>query len=169
MRKIIFDEKTCQGIVYNKDDIEVLDKRWFGRREGDKLILSLEETAYLLLKGEIVIDLGTSELSSLEELMRKYSSCFEKMFWPKLIVYNDLRSRGRRVRVLDEKRFLVKHKDGSLKLLLILEEKSLTSINDIISYVEQARRNNLELALAIVSLQGDITYYTVSSIELVRG
>lgn len=166
----MFDENTCHGYVYDKDVVEALDKRWFGRREaGNKLVLSLEEIAYLMLRREFTVSTKGSKLKSLSDLMERHHRCFERMFWPRLVIYDDLRRRGRKVKILDDKRFLVKHKDGSLKLVLVLEEKNLISINEILEQVEQARRNNLELALAIVSLQGDTTYYTVSTVELRKG
>lgn len=169
MLKILFDPRSCQGYVVDRNSIKVLEERWFGRRNGDKLILSLEEVAYLILRKEVVVQSNNHSISSFSELMKEYENCFGSMFWPRLIIYNDLRSRGRKIKILDERLYLVKHKDSSLKLVLVLEEKSLIGIKDLLYYIEQARKNNLDLALAIVSLQGDITYYTVSLIDLMRG
>jgi len=164
---VIFDPKECIGLVKDPNTIEALDKRWFGRKEDDKLILSIEELSYLLLKGAIKV-LDDGEISDLETLMSKHYECFKTMFWPKLVVYNDLRSRGRRVKILSDRVFIVKHKDGSLKMVVVLEEKRLVKAEDIYKYVKQARSNGLGLVLALVSLQGDLTYYEVIDIELAR-
>jgi len=83
-------------------------------------------------------------------------------------VYNDLRSRGRRVRVLEDGKFLVKHKDNTLRLLVVLEEKQLVSASHLLDLVRQAQRNGLIFIAAIVSLQGDLTYYELNVVDLRR-
>ncbi|MEM1642995.1 MAG: endonuclease, partial [Desulfurococcaceae archaeon] len=91
---------------------------------------------------------------------------FSEMFWPRLIVYTDLRDRGRLLKPIGENAYLVKHKDNTLKLLLVMEEKMPVGIKDVMEQVEKAKKNNLSLIMAIVSLQGDLTYYEVSDVEL---
>ena len=164
--RLVFDPEKCVCIASDKYCVESLDKRWFGRREGDKLVLSLVETAYLLFKKQVVVEHNGVVYSDLDGLLSRYHSCFKTMFWPYLTVYNDLRSRGRRTRDLGNGRFLVKHKDGSLRLLAVLEEKRLVKASEIVELLETARRNNLVLVLAIVSLQGDLTYYEAIKIDL---
>jgi tRNA-intron endonuclease len=83
-----------------------------------------------------------------------------------LSVYKDLRDRGRRVRILEPMKFLVKDKSGHLRLVLILEEKNPVNINMLEQLVEEARRNNMLATLAIVSLQGELTYYEVTQADL---
>jgi len=86
-------------------------------------------------------------------------------FWPKLIVYRDLRERGRRVRVLSDDKFIVKDKYGDLRYVVILEEGRLRNVSDILGHVETTTSNNLKLVYAIVSLQGDLTYYELTKIS----
>ncbi|RLG83421.1 MAG: endonuclease [Thermoprotei archaeon] len=167
--KIIeFDPNKCVGICKDKVLTDALDRRWFGRRDNDKLILSTEELAYLLLKNQVCIRINNNIYDDLSKLMNDYYSCFQKMFWPRLLVYNDLRSRGRRVRVLEDGKFLVKHKDNTLRLLVVLEEKQLVSASHLLDLVRQAQRNGLIFIAAIVSLQGDLTYYELNVVDLRR-
>ncbi len=161
----LFDRGKCVVYITGRRSVDELDSKWFGRREGGRLVLSLVETAYLMLRKQLIVECSGVEYSSLDDLMRDHYHCFKSMFWPYLTVYNDLRSRGRRVRVIGEERFLVKHKDGSLRLLVVLEEKRLVKASKLVELLDQARKNNLILVLAIVSLQGDLTYYEVTSIE----
>ena len=167
-RIIEFDPSKCVGICSDRILIDALDRRWFGRKDGDKLILSIEELAYLLLKNQVCVRINDKVYDDLSKLMDDYYSCFQEMFWPRLLVYNDLRDRGRRVRVLEDGKFLVKHKDNTLRLLVVLEEKQLISTSQLLDLVRQAQRNGLIFIAAIVSLQGDLTYYELNVIDLRR-
>lgn len=160
-----FDQSKCVGIVRDENSINDLNKKWFGRIEGNALILDIVELAYLLLKNRIKIIVGEQEITTYDEFLEKNYNCLKQFFWPKLAVYKDLRDRGRRVRVIDDRKFLVKDKHGNLKLVIVLEEGSNRSADTIIHDIETAHSNSLELIYAIVSLQGDLTYYEVSKIE----
>ncbi|ABN70086.1 tRNA intron endonuclease, catalytic-like protein [Staphylothermus marinus F1] len=160
-----FDQSKCIGIVKDKKSINNLEKKWFGRLEGENLVLDIVELAYLLLHGRIRLVLEGLEITTYNEFLEKNYGCLKQFFWPKLVVYKDLRDRGRKVRVIDDKKFLVKDKHGDLKLVVILEEGSKRPADTIIKDIETAHSNNLELIYAIVSLQGDLTYYEVSKID----
>ncbi len=160
--RVFFDEERCRGYVKGPA-AGSLENRWYGVRSGERLELSIEEIVYLLLRGDIVV-VGDDVYEGFEDLLARYSRCFEKMFWPRLVVYKDLRDRGRRVRLAGDK-FIVKHKDGSLRLVVVLQEKTLVDTSSFIELARQALSNNLNLVLAIVSFQGDLTYYEVSRIE----
>lgn len=161
---IIFDGEKCIGVLDNPVGARDLYNRWFGRLEDDKLYLEVVEIAYLLIKSRIrIVDDGTV-LSDLRGFMDRYNKCFREFFWPKLVVYRDLRDRGRRVRVIGDNEFIVKDKYGDLRLVVVLEEGSSISINDVTRWIRKARDNNLIPVLAIVSLQGDLTYYEISEV-----
>jgi len=168
-RIVGFDPSRCTGVCSDRVLAESLDRRWFGRWDGDKLLLSIEEVAYLLLRGYVCVKVGDKLYTGLSMLMDDFYNCFQKMFWPRLMVYNDLRSRGRRVRVLEDGKFLVKHKDNTLRLLVVLEEKQLIKASQLLDLIRQAQRNGLLFVAAIVSLQGDLTYYELNVIDLRRG
>ena len=167
-RIIEFDPNKCIGICSDRAIADALDKRWFGRWDDDRLLLSIEELAYLLLKKQICVCVGNKIYEDLSMLMDDYYNCFQKMFWPRLLVYNDLRGRGRRIRVLEDGKFLVKHKDNTFRLLVVLEEKQLVNASQLLDLVRQAQRNGLIFIAAIVSLQGDLTYYELNVIDLRR-
>ncbi len=168
-RIIEFDPAICRGYCRNPVLAESFERRWFGRRENGLLYFTMEEIAFLLLKGYACVRVSGKTYSDLGELMDEYYSCFQRMFWPRLLVYNDLRGRGRRVRVVDNEKFLVKHKDNTLRLLVVMEEKQLIKASKLYDLVLQARKNGLYFVAAIVSLQGDLTYYEISSIDLRKG
>lgn len=163
---IEFSEELCSGVIRDRSQLELMKSKWFGRDEGGQHVLSLEEVAYLLMKGRAVVKCSGKTYDELDKLVMEYYKCFSEMFWPRLIVYTDLRDRGRLLKPIGENSYLVKHKDNTLKLLLVMEERVPVSIEDIMEQVEKARKNNLSLIMAIVSLQGDLTYYEVSNVEL---
>ncbi|RLG81345.1 MAG: endonuclease [Thermoprotei archaeon] len=164
--KVVFDAEKCRGIVAEKLQINDLEKKWFGTKEGDKLILDTVEIAYLLLNEKASVESCNTIITDFEKFISIHHKCLEEFFWPRLIVYKDLRDRGRRVRVLESDKFLVRDKQGNLRLVVVLEEGSLRSMQSIRQHVEMAMNNNLKLVYAIVSLQGDLTYYEVSRIDI---
>ncbi|MEM4436962.1 MAG: endonuclease [Thermosphaera sp.] len=159
-----FDEDTCTSIVKEEGAGE-LEAKWFGRRGEQGLILSLVETAYLLLSEKIQVSSTRGAASDLNQLVSLHQECFAEFFWPMLTVYKDLRDRGRRVKPVGRNSFLVRDKQGGMKLVYVLEEKHLEKTSELMSYVEAARSNSLETVFAVVSLQGDLTYYEVSRIN----
>ncbi|MEM4718348.1 MAG: endonuclease [Desulfurococcaceae archaeon] len=162
----IFDVEICNGYLTKSPIADELAERWYGRYHGDKLVLDLVEMAYLLSQGKLVVMIGDKDVASLEELMKMRSECFDRYFWPMLSVYKDLRDRGRRVRVLEPMKFLVKDKAGELRLVYVLEEKYSVEINSLRTIAEEARRNDLEATIAIVSLHGELTYYDLITTDL---
>jgi len=162
---IIFDSKSCRGYAEESTAVE-LAERWFGKYEGSRLLLDLVEIAYLLLSGHTKVIVENKTVSKLDDLVSTHSECFKSFFWPMLSVFKDLRDRGRRVKILEPMKFLVKDKTGRLRLVFILEEKNPVSINILEQLVEDARRNNMLATLAIVSLQGELTYYEVTKADL---
>ncbi len=160
-----FDAEECRGIVRDPVFINDLDKRWFGRRVGDLLYLEIVEIAYLLLKSKITIKDSSMEINDLESFMNTYYECLKEFFWPRLVVYRDLRDRGRRVRVLGGNEFLVRDKYGELRLVVVLEEGRRVGVSSIPLIVDKALDNGLKPVLAIVSLQGDLTYYELTIIQ----
>lgn len=160
--KVHFDSEFCKGYLNRSSKADELVERWFGVYHGDKLVLNLVEVAYLLSANKVLVKLDdNSEVKEVEELVKKRGNCFDKYFWPMLAVFKDLRERGRRVRVLDQCKFLVKDKTGDLRLIYVLEEKLNVDMQTLQNIVDEARRNNLKVTLAIVSLQGELTYYDI--------
>ncbi|MEM2171056.1 MAG: endonuclease [Desulfurococcaceae archaeon] len=162
MTKIHFDSESCKGYLNRSPRADELAERWFGVYHNDRLVLNLVEVAYLLSTSKALVRLDDgSEVREVEELIKKRGSCFDKYFWPMLAVFKDLRERGRRTRVLDQCKFLVKDKTGDLRLIYVLEEKLNIDMQTLHNIVDEARRNNLKVTLAIVSLQGELTYYDI--------
>ncbi|MGC9011351.1 endonuclease [Thermogladius sp.] len=158
------DKGSCTGIVED-GNVQELEERWFGERSGDVLVLNVIELSYLLLTGKAVADVEGKTVRSLEDLMKTAVECFKDYSWSNLVVYKDLRDRGRRVRIVDKNTFMMKDKHGDIRLVLVLEEKSRLGVKDILEFAEKSTRNNVSPIVAVVSLQGEVTYYEVHKIE----
>ena len=158
------DKGSCTGLVEDGSARE-FEEKWFGEKSGDKLFLNIIEISYLLLTGRIIVETDGRIISTLEDFMKSSLECFKEYSWSNLVVYKDLRDRGRKVRVLGKNVFMMKDKHGDIRLVLILEEKSPLGVKDIIEFAEKSMRNNITPIVAIVSLQGEITYYELARIE----
>ncbi len=163
IHRIIFDTDTCKGLI--KDNYYDLSNKWFGRETKEGLELSIIETAYLLISERAKIVICDEEISGLEEFMEKAYNCLREFFWPSLLVYKDLRDRGRRIRVIQDGEFVIKDKHGALRMIKVLEEGHRITLDGIVSSIEKAVDNALSLVIAVVSLQGDITYYEVGRMD----
>jgi tRNA-intron endonuclease len=155
----VFDPSSCRAVATKSPLTDELYERWYGKYHGDTLVLDLVEVAYLLSTGRIIVKDGDREVKTLQELVSIHGACFDASFWPMLSVFKDLRERGRRVRVLAPMRFLVRDKTGELRLVYVLEEKYPVKISNLVELINEAKRNNLKATFAIVSLQGELTYY----------
>jgi len=162
---ISFDKKICKGYVEDEKMASDLESRWYGIRKNNYLYLDIVEVAYLLLNTRASVVMDNEFIIDLDTFLKKNYECLKDFFWPKLIVYKDLRDRGRRVKVLDDDKFLVKDKYGNLRMVVILEEGNMRDVSTILKHIDSSMDNNLKLVYAIVSLQGDLTYYELTKIE----
>jgi len=159
------DIEKCIGVVNGKATISELENKWFGTVKENTLELDLVEVAYLMLKNKFKVKIGEEIIGDFNLFLTKIHKCLDKMFWPKLLVYQDLRDRGRRVRVVGNDRFLIKDKSGDLKIVVVLEEGGLKNVSSILEDLAKSIDLNISIVYAIVSLQGDLTYYEVKKIE----
>lgn len=167
--RVVFSPEDCVGFIEDNRVAQELAGRWFGCVTDRGLALNTVEISYLLVENQALIESGEELLANIGELMRCAPQCFKDNFWPQLVVYKDLRDRGRRVKVVSPGVFLVKDKTGTLKLVYVLEEKTNITGDYLIQSIERGRSNNMPVVFAIVSLQGDLTYYEASKIDLVKG
>ncbi|MEM1642994.1 MAG: endonuclease, partial [Desulfurococcaceae archaeon] len=66
---IEFSEESCSGVIRDRSQLELMKSKWFGRDEGGQYVLSLEELAYLLMKGRAVVKCSGKTYSELDKLV----------------------------------------------------------------------------------------------------
>lgn len=125
-----------------------LDRRGFGRKEGDKLILHPVEAAYLSLRGDLYIE-KEGKIMEAPEIFR-WAEELNPDFPSYYFAYEDLRDRGNKIKLEDN--FL----KGKKTYLPISERRKIT-IPQIYKMHSQAH----DLVLAIVDEESEVTYYQV--------
>ena len=98
----------------------------------------------------------------LEELFKRIDS---DMLWILFIVYSDLRRKGKRVRPGPDPRVLYIERGDNVVEMLVLEENSVVSPEEILQFIKRALSKGFEPMIAIVDMYGDITYYEISKVS----
>jgi tRNA-intron endonuclease len=124
-----------------------LERRLFGEKRGDKIILHPVEAVYLASKGAV-------NLGDLEEIIKWAKKAIDN-FSTIYFVYEDLRNRGQRVRISGE--YLL-----SRKVYWPVSERSLLSIPEVAT----KSRNFENFVIAIVDEESEITYFQTYEVDL---
>ncbi|BDB97170.1 hypothetical protein [Saccharolobus caldissimus] len=91
--------------------------------------------------------------------------------WNKLDVYVDLRQRGRVVEDgIDDRTLIIKDKgSGKYKaMIMIIDENEKINFKQILDKLYQSKSMDMELYISIVDKYGDITYYSLSEIKMIK-
>ena len=123
-----------------------LEKRGFGVKRADKLILHPVEAAFLSFRGDIVVKMDDRPLSPEEVL--EWCASINPSYTTMFFVYHDLRERGHRVRPKDE--VLV----GRETFLPASERENL----NFYGILNVLRHNPI---LAVVDEESEVTYYRI--------
>jgi tRNA-intron endonuclease len=120
-----------------------LERRGFGKRKGDRIILSIHEAIYLSTKGSLRVLRGEEELSPKDLLKMLESPSY-------YFAYEDLRERGHRIKP-DGRYFTWRDKE-------------------IIAFSEREKIRFPELKdftgiIAVVDEEGEVTYYHSGIVE----
>lgn len=129
------------------------------RESGEKV--DLYEAAYLTMKGQVEVQDREGRRLGWIDLIIEASS-HEPHSWVMFTVYYDLRERGRVLKLGPLTNAFTLYKSGSPRsIVMVLEETRLFPVEDIVEWIETARRLSRELVLAIVDKHGDVSYYVV--------
>lgn len=89
--------------------------------------------------------------------------------WNKLDVYVDLRQRGRVVEDgIDDRTLIIKDKGKYKAMIMIIDENEKINFKQILDKLYQSKSMNMELYISIVDKYGDITYYNLSEIKMIK-
>lgn len=96
---------------------------------------------------------------------------FEKNIkWDNIVVYIDLKIRGRNPvkGPVENTWYVSKGSDKLDTIVYVLSENTSINPKDFFEVLELSKRLRMQLVLAIVDMYGDITYYTLSEVSLVK-
>lgn len=155
-------------LITNKKNIGRLSQRSrFGKQiNNDNLEISFLEALYLVEEEKLKITHNKKNVS-FEEIMIKASK-IEKNLDLKYLVYKDLRNRGKIIKIDEDKKndFFCLENGKKTFLINVFSEKDIVNFNDILTKINKAEKENIDLFFAVVDEEGDITYYESERIKL---
>ncbi|WP_338600044.1 hypothetical protein V6M85_11175 [Sulfolobus tengchongensis] len=131
-------------------------------------ILILDKVTIMSEKDETILDKLYLALNSPKQLT---DNIIYSVNWNKVNVFVDLKQRGRVViDGMDEKSLIIKDKENGkfTATILIVDENEKISFKKILEKLHQSKLMNMELYVSIVDKYGDVTYYTLSEIKMVK-
>lgn len=129
--------------------------------EGSEL--DLLQACYLVYTGRArALDEEGREVG-IRELFAKYAR--GDLWWILFTVFNDLVSRGRRVKRGYGDRDLVVEHEGKAYRVFVTEEGASVPIVTLLSWIEGSQHKDLAPVIAVVDMYGDVTYYQPFSIS----
>lgn len=159
-------------IVTEKEAVEELEKRGYGEREGETLLLSPEEALYMVEKKlEFPIKSDKGRKMSYEALMKHFQKK-DKEFPMKYLVYRDIRDRGFVIKTGFKfgSHFRVYSrgdkpgKGHAIWLVHCVPEEYTAEFPVISRAVRLAQNVRKKMIYAVVDKEGDITYYKIERI-----
>lgn len=166
-KRIEAEYKDGKVIIPIRKGVEAIREKGFGtwvKKVG--LMLSPFEALYLTEKEIDVIDSSTKKKIEFSDLLEKYRA-ENPDFWILYLIYRDLRTKGYVVKDgecpgIDFKVFERGEygKEGPKFAVVKVIEGELTSIKKLMKSVDAARREKLELILAVVDRRNEVVYYS---------
>lgn len=158
-------------IVEDKKLKDQLIQKGFGERIEKQLVLDLKESLFLLEKGKVEIE-DTDSKKIGENKLLKYASKKEKGFYPKYVVYKDIRERGYCIKTgykfgFDFRVYPRGKKPGEEHTYWVVNVRTQDERISMIEFSRMVRlAGNLKtiLLIAIVDSENDINYYEVGRI-----
>ncbi len=127
----------------------------------DNSRIDVYEAAYKVKKGFMEVTDENGVQLTWFEVIRRFSRT-EPRAWIMFTVYNDLRERGRVVKLGPYENSFTLYVSGKPKaIIFVLEETVLLKINTLKEYLESSMKMGRECILAIVDKHGDVSYYSV--------
>jgi len=155
--------------VKDKEYIDFLAQKGYGNpEEGSGLILSPEESLYLLGKEELKVKDGKGEAFSFKQLAGTFLAENHEV-WVRYLIYRDLRSRGYVVKEgygigidfrVYERGFY--GKEAAKFIVVGVSEGKPIKVERILEDLRMTQSSKKELILAVVDRRGEVVYYTLA-------
>ncbi|MEM1629770.1 MAG: hypothetical protein QXE39_03600 [Saccharolobus sp.] len=131
-------------------------------------IVSLDKVTIMTESNENILTQIYEALNSLKEIT---SDLIYSVDWSKIDAYIDLKQRGRVViNGIDDNTLIIKDKENGkyIALVFIIDENEKINFKQILNKLQQSKLMNTELYLSIVDKYGDVTYYSLSEIKMIK-
>ncbi len=161
--QIIIHKSNDIGRVYTKSHIGIL-------LATNKLQLNMLEGLFLFDEGKMVVYHERKQISFSELLKHAVQQIPE--FETKYLVYKDLRARGHAITLVDDdsqvtfRKYKAKNSPDPSCVIAAFSERDILDITVTLDLIYRFTKNSDVLWFALVDEEGDITYYTVSGVDL---
>uniref|UniRef100_A0A7C2VH43 Uncharacterized protein n=1 Tax=Ignisphaera aggregans TaxID=334771 RepID=A0A7C2VH43_9CREN len=115
---------------------------------------------HLLFTGRIEVYTDKGERLTFEDVVKDTA---DPDSFSLFIVFHDLAKRGKKVAVADGHRGLVLLDDGVM--IYVLDEDHYITAGELYDLVDKAIKQEYRLVIAVVDVNGEITYYEVSKMD----
>ena len=167
----VLTEKTA--VVSERNDVDALSSRGYGKVENARLKLSAHETLFLLDRG--LLDVKRKKVKKnlgFQEVLQHFRASNEKV-WVKYLIYRDLRSRGYVVRDgfglgVDFRLYERGEygKDVAEYIIYGIQEGKPVPMSELINAVKHAQSSKKKLVLAVLNRRGEVVYYSLSQLTM---
>jgi len=114
------------------------------------------------------IDLDIDEI--IDYVKKNYDK--DRLIWDKIVVYIDLKNKGKRISLSKSQDFIFIEKKNSNEhrsLVYVLTENQPILVSDLEKIIKLSKSLRVDVYLSIVDKYGDITYYNVDETKLTKG
>ncbi len=167
LKAVLAEDYRCRVV---EGDIEGLLARGFGELSEGQLMLWPEEVLYLLERRALSLtDREGNPLdfkTYLDQLSREKPN-----FWPRYIVYRDLRSSGRMVKMgfggmLTYRLYEPSNRETSKYLIFPFPEGSTLRVEELLKASKQVMKKGKILIIAVLERRGEVIYYSCTETNL---
>lgn len=167
MKAVLAEDYRCRVI---EGDIEGLVAKGYGDLSEGQLMLWPEEALYLLERK--TLSLTDAEGNPLD--FKTYLNLLSKEkphLWPRYIVYRDLRSSGRVVKMgfggmLTYRLYDSSSKETSKYLIFPFPEGSTLRVEELLKASKQVLKKGKILIIAVLERRGEVIYYSCTDTNL---
>lgn len=156
-------------VVEKGEFLDSLGQRGYGTaEEGERLILSPEESLYLVAEKKLIVRDKENRELSFRELAEGFLGKDPEV-WTRYLVFRDLRSRGYVVkegyglgldfRVYDRGSY---GKEPAKFIVVGVSEGKPLRIDALVENLKTTQSSKKELVLAVIDRRGEVVYYAVS-------
>ncbi len=153
-------------IVYKPKDVgRLFNKSHFGKIISENnLELSLLEGVFLLAEGKISIYKNKEKVDfeNLTKIAAKKISDFEVKYH----AFKDLRNRGHAIKSYEKDENISFYDFNKTFFVSTNSERDLLRIDDALDLIKKVEKKNKELWLGILDEEGDLTYYSMSLLDI---
>lgn len=155
-------------VVEKGEYLDSLVQRGYGTAEGERLVLSPEESLYLVAEKKLIVRDGDSREVAFKELAEAFLRRDPEV-WTRYLVFRDLRSRGYVVkegyglgldfRVYERGAY---GKEPAKLIVVGVSEGKPLRIETLVDNLRTTQSSKKELVLAVIDRRGEVVYYAVS-------